>query len=37
MTSDERAVLLSFLVSGLLTGIVAHWLDMLVTYVRGRG
>lgn len=36
MTSDELSVLIGFLVGGLLTGIVAHWLDVLVAYVRGR-
>lgn len=36
MTDAELVTLLGFLTSGLLVGTVGHWLDMLVTFVRGK-
>lgn len=36
MTEHELGVLLAFLTSGSLAGIVGHWLDQLVAIVRGR-
>jgi hypothetical protein len=36
MTEQEVAVVLSFLTSGLLAGIVAGWLDQLVAYIKRK-
>ncbi|MCW2787158.1 MAG: hypothetical protein JWP74_3675 [Marmoricola sp.] len=36
MTSDELGVLMSFLCSGVLLGILAAWIDQVVTYTRKR-
>lgn len=36
MNGTELAVLIGFLTSGLLVGQVGHWLDQLVTYIKGR-
>lgn len=36
MTEQEVSVLVSFLTSGLLAGIVTGWLDQLVAYIKGK-
>ena len=36
MTEPELGVILEFLTGGLLVGIIGHWLDVVVAYVRKR-
>lgn len=36
MTEAELTTLLGFLTGGLLAGVIGHWLDQLVAYVRKR-
>lgn len=36
MTETEVTVLVSFLTSGLLAGVVANWLDQLASFIRRR-
>ena len=36
MTGHEVEVTLSFLVGGLLAGVIGGWVDMLTAYVKGR-
>lgn len=36
MTADEWAVLIGFLVSGLLVGTVAGWMDQFADYIKRK-
>jgi len=36
MTEAETTILLGFLTGGLLVGVIGHWLDQLVTFIRKR-
>lgn len=36
MNATELAVLIGFLTSGLLVGLVGSWLDQLSAYIKGR-
>lgn len=34
MTDQELTVLMGFLTSGVLLGIIGHWIDQLAAYIR---
>lgn len=36
MTETELASLLGFLTGGLLVGIIGHWLDQLVSFIKRK-
>lgn len=36
VTTAELVVLMGFLTSGLLVGVIGQWLDQLVAYIKGK-